>query len=178
MTAREFTLETPRLRLREFHGDDADSLYRLNSDPDVMRHTGETPFLDPASAHHFLKHYSYDPEGFGRWAVTLKDSDEFIGFCGLKRTEPGGEVDLGFRLFRKHWDSGYATEAGKACLQQGFERFGLQQIIGPVMRENGPSISVLQKLGMTYREMTESEGEFWLIYAVSADRFLDDIMER
>ena len=178
MSASEFTLETPRLRLREFRADDAEALYRLNSDPDVMRYTGDAPFVDPASARHFLKHYRYTPEGLGRWAVTLRDSGEFMGFCGLKRREAGGDVDLGFRLFRKYWASGYATEAGKACLQAGFENFGLSEIIGRVMRENGPSISVLQKLGMTYREMTEADGEFWLIYAVTTDRFLNDFLHR
>ena len=178
MSATEFTLETPRLRLREFRADDAEDLYRLNSDPDVMRYTGDTPFVDPASARHFLKHYNYAPEGIGRWAVTLRETDEFMGFCGLKRSEPGGDVDLGFRLFRKYWASGFATEAGKACLQAGFEHFGLDAIIGRVMRENGPSISVLQKLGMTYREMIEADGEFWLIYAVNSERFLNDFLHR
>ena len=174
----EFTLDTPRLHLREFRAEDAEALYRLNSDPDVMRYTGDTPFVDPASARHFLKHYSYAPEGLGRWAVTLRESGEFMGFCGLKRGAPGGDVDLGFRLFPAYWASGYATEAGKACLQAGFEHFGLEEIIGRVMRENGPSISVLQKLGMTYREMTEADGEFWLIYAVKSERFLKDFLHR
>lgn len=174
----EFMLETPRLRLREFRPDDAEALFRLNSDLDVMRYTGDAPFVDPASARHFLKHYSYAPEGLGRWAVTNRETGEFMGFCGLKRADTAGDVDLGFRLFRQHWAAGYATEAGKACLQAGFERFGLDVIIGRVMRENGPSISVLQKLGMTYREMIEADGEFWLIYAVRKDRFLDDFLHR
>jgi RimJ/RimL family protein N-acetyltransferase len=178
LPASEFMLETPRLRLREFRADDAEALYRLNSDPDVMRYTGDTPFSDPAAARHFLKHYSYAPEGFGRWAVMHKETGEFMGYCGLKRSEPGGDVDLGFRLFRQYWAAGYATEAGKACLQAGFERYGLEEIIGRVMRENGPSISVLQKLGMTYREMVEADGEFWLIYAVSRERFLEDFLHR
>ncbi|MEE4173454.1 MAG: GNAT family N-acetyltransferase [Xanthomonadales bacterium] len=178
MPQSDFMLETPRLRLRQFRPGDAEALYRLNTDPDVMRYTGEAPFVDPAAARHFLKHYSYEPEGFGRWAVTLRETGEFMGFCGLKRAEADGDVDLGFRLFRQHWAAGYATEAGKACLQAGFERFGLALITGRVMRENGPSISVLQKLGMTYREMIEADGEFWLIYAVSRERFLDDFLHR
>lgn len=174
----KFTFETPRLRLREFRADDAEALYRLNSDPDVMRYTGEPPFADLEAARNFLEHYSYEPEGFGRWAVTLGETGEFMGFCGLERLKPRGDVDLGFRLFRRYWASGYATEAGKASLQAGFERFGLDEIISRVMRENGPSISVLQKLGMTYREMIEADGEFWLTYGVNAERFLNDILHR
>lgn len=178
MSHSEFTLETPRLRLREFRAEDAESLYALNADPDVMRYTGERGFENPASARHFLAQYRYTPEHFGRWAVTHRESGEFMGFCGLKRPETGGQVDLGFRLFRRYWASGYATEAARACLQAGFEQFGLEEIMSRVMRENGPSISVLQKLGMTYREMVEADGEFWLIYAVGAERFLGDFLHR
>jgi len=167
-----FTLDTQRLRLREFRETDAEDLFRLNSDPEVLRYTGDAPFADVHAARRFLRNYdAYERDGFGRWAVTDLASDVFMGFCGLRRDPDSGEVDLAFRLFRRYWASGFATEASRAALQAGFERFGLADITGRAMRENLPSISVLQKLGMKYRKLVEGDGEFWLVYGITREAF-------
>lgn len=159
--------ETRRIYLRELAPGDAASLYALNSDPDVMRYTGDSPFLSPAAAEAFLRDYDhYAVHGFGRWAVVLQDDDRFIGFSGLRKDERTGEVDLGFRFFTEFWAQGYATEAGRAALRLGFERFGLERIVGRSMRENLPSVTVLQKLGMEFCEVREEGGRLWLIYAI------------
>lgn len=172
VSADGFSLRTPRLLLREFREIDAEPLFRLNSDPDVMRYTGDAPFAEPAAALDFIRHYDhYQRHGFGRWAVTSRESGDFMGFCGLRRHPEYGDIDLAFRLFRCHWDSGYATEAAHASLAAGFDRFGLQEITGWAMRENRPSITVLGKLGMRFREMAEDSGVCWLVYAISADAF-------
>ncbi len=174
-----FTLETPRLILREFREEDAEDLFRLNANPEVMRYTGDTPFADVEAARRFVRDYDeYEREGFGRWAVIDRRDGRFMGFCGLRREMNTGEVDLAFRLSPRYWSSGFATEAARASLQAGFERFGLKEIIGRAMRENLPSISVLQKLGMKYRDMVEDDGEFWLVYAVGRDRFLESYLHR
>lgn len=174
-----FTIDTPRLHLREFRDEDADELFRLNSDPEVMRYTGDSAFTGPAAARDFLRHYDcYERDGFGRWAVTDQETGAFMGFCGLRRDRDSGEVDLGFRFFPRYWAAGYATEAASACLEAGFRNFGLEAIVGRAMRENLPSITILQKLGMKYRDMIEDDGEFWLVYTVDADRFLNDFLDR
>jgi len=160
------------LLLREFTEDDAEALFRLNSDPNVMRYTGDSPFSGTAAARDFIRAYDhYERHGFGRWAVTLKADGSFMGFCGLRMHPELGEVDLAYRIARRYWDSGYATEAARGALNAGFERFGLDTITGWAMRENLPSITVLQKLGMQFREMTEENGEFWLVYAVGRERY-------
>ncbi len=175
----DFIRHTARLTLRHFHTQDAAALFRLNSDPEVMRYTGDRPFVDPSAARHFIAHYDhYERNGFGRWAVLDRRSGEFMGFCGLRRQHEGGPVDLAFRFFRRFWSSGYATEAARASLEMGFEDYGEAEIIGRAVRENLPSISVLQKLGMSYQDMVEEDGEFWLVYGVSAQRFLEDIRYR
>lgn len=158
---------TDRVYLRELAPSDAASLYSLNSDPDVMRYTGDTPFLNLAAARAFLQDYDqYRKHGFGRWAVIRKRDDRFIGWSGLRKDEQTGEVDLGFRYFAEFWAQGYATEAGRACLQLGFDEFGLDRIIGRSMRENLPSVTVLQKLGMEFLEVREDSGRLWLIYGI------------
>ena len=162
---------TERLRLRELQPGDAEALYRLNSDPEVMRYTGDSAFPSIAAAEAFLRDYEpYTRDGFGRWAVIQRTDDAFVGWCGLRR-QADEEVDLGFRFRREFWSMGYATEAGAASLRLGFDRFGLDEIVGRALRENLPSVSVLQKLGMTFKEIREEGGRFWLIYAVSADAF-------
>lgn len=66
----DFIRHTARLTLRHFHTQDAAALFRLNSDPEVMRYTGDRPFVDPSAARHFIAHYDhYERNGFGRWAV-------------------------------------------------------------------------------------------------------------
>jgi Acetyltransferases, including N-acetylases of ribosomal proteins len=143
-------LETERLRLREFTPKDAQSMFDLNADPEVIKYTGDLPFESVEQAKAFLQNYNdYQENGFGRWAMITKTENEFIGWCGLKLNEEE-LIDLGFRVFRKHWNKGYASEAAKACIQYGFETLGFDQIIGRVLSENAASIKVLEKLGMQY----------------------------
>lgn len=167
-----FNRNTDRLTLREFVPEDAEPLFRLNSDPEVLRYTGDRPFPDVSDALRYIESYDhYERHGFGRWAVLSRDDGKFIGFCGLQRDPESGAVDLAFRFFRRVWASGYATEASLACMQAGFRNFELNEIIGKALRENLPSISVLQKVGMRFRHMAEDEGVFWLVYGIQRDHF-------
>lgn len=166
-------LRTRRLYLREFDPRDAAALYALNSDPEVMRYTGDVAFASAAAAEAFVRDYDhYRNHRFGRWAVVLERNHRFIGWSGLQKDETTGEVDLGFRLFTQYWAQGYATEAGKAALQVGFERYGLDRIIARSMRENLPSVTVLRKLGMEFCEVREESEVLWLIYAIDRDSWL------
>lgn len=137
-----------------------------------MRYTGEEPFASVDAVRTFIEEYPfYRRHGFGRWAVIHRASGEFLGFCGLRRDNPTPEVDLGFRFFRRYWFQGYATEAARTALAAGFGRFQLQEITGRSMRENLASTSVLHKLGMTFREVWEEDGLFWLIYSIDKETF-------
>ncbi|SFS76754.1 GNAT family N-acetyltransferase [Lutibacter maritimus] len=139
-------LETERLYLREFEISDAINLYHLNSDFDVIKYTGNKPFQSVNEAENFIKLYTdYKKNGFGRWAVCLKGTHEFLGWCGLKKDTDSKEVDLGFRFFKKHWGKGYATESGLACINLGFSTLNLTKIIGRAYIENKSSIRVLKK---------------------------------
>lgn len=163
---------TDRLYLRRFVPADAMYLFALNSNPDVIRYTGDNSFYNMSAAKNFLRDYDhYDQHGFGRWAVVLKSEEKFIGFCGLRMDEKSGDVDLGFRFFADYWSQGYATEAANAALRLGFDEFGLEAIIGRCLRENLPSISVLQKLGMEFSEVREESDLLWLIYSLDREKW-------
>lgn len=144
-------IETPRLVLREFSMDDAPSLFELNSDHEVLKYTGDKPFATINDAIQFVLNYDqYIKYGIGRWAVVLKEDNSFIGWCGLKFVEELNEINLGYRILKKHWNKGYVTEAARASLEYGFKTLNLKCIVGRAMKENKASIRVFEKIGMQY----------------------------
>lgn len=145
-------LETPRLYLREFTIEDAQLLIDLNSNPNVIRYTGDGPVKDLAEAKRILTDIIFPQykNKMGRWAVHLKSNDEFIGWCGLKFIAEDNEIDLGYRFFENHWRKGYASESAKAVLEYGVNTLNLKNIIARVAKDNVASINVIKKLGMVY----------------------------
>ena len=160
-------LETPRLLLREFLISDANHFYTLSLEPDVLTYTGDPPFESVQKSEEFLKdYYQYKRYGYGRWAVVLKETGEFIGWTGLRHSDLMYQTDLGFRFFKQHWNKGYATEAGEACVQYGFQKLNLERIVGRVMKDNMASIRVLEKCGMTFVREMEFERHSGYLYEI------------
>lgn len=152
--------ETARLVLREMTDDDATSLLALVQNPNVMRFLpGEPPVrsLDEARAVLRERVYPQYALGLGRWAVVLKATGHYLGWCGLKRID-GGEIDLGYRFFEAQWGKGYATEAAAATRDLALARWRGERVVGRVMPENYASKRVLEKIGMTYEGEGEEEG--------------------
>lgn len=146
-------LETERLLLREFSPEDGFHFYHLNNDPEVIKYTGNNAFETLEEANDFIINYpDYQRYGFGRWAVILKETDEFLGWCGLKFENEKDEIDLGFRFYKKHWGKGYATESAMACVNYGFTELKIEEIVGRAYIENRASIIVLEKCGLNFVE--------------------------
>lgn len=149
--------ETPRLILREMTLADAKGMLALNSDPDVMRYIGTpvvTTIEDNIKGIEFVRQ-QYDELGVGRLSVILKETNEFIGWSGLKRvTETlngqSNYLDLGYRFIQKYWGKGYATEAARASLAYGFSTFDDAKIYAIIMPDNSSSRNVLEKSGLRY----------------------------
>jgi RimJ/RimL family protein N-acetyltransferase len=159
-----------RLLYRHLHPNDAEQMYLLNSDPRVMKYTGDDPFTSVESAKEFLEAYDpYSITGFGRWCVISKDTGAILGWCGLKRL-PSGEVDLGYRFFKKYWLRGYATESSRFSIKLAQKRYGLTALIGRVVPENTGSVNVLKKVGMQFSHMTKDCGEDTAIYKLSLEQ--------
>ena len=160
--------QTERLELRKFSRNDATGFFRLNSDPEVVRYTGDAAFRDVTEAQNFLEGYDhYALHGYGRWSVYLKETGEYIGFCGLKYSQEKDEVDLGFRFMRHYWNKGLATEAARESLRIGFEQFGLVKIVGRAMEANLASIRVLEKLGMNRAGRFNENGQVWVLFEIN-----------
>jgi len=158
----ENVLTTPRLQLRPFTVADAPAMFRLGADPAVMRYIGSAPMQTEAEALAYLRSHplaDYQRTGFGRLAITLPDSGDIIGFCGLKWVDEINGFDLGYRLLPQYWGQGLAVEAAFAvladaqrrsvCCPQGRQQ---NQIFGLVHPDNLGSIRVLDKLGFTYQQ--------------------------
>src|SRR6187402_3312605 len=104
----ETIIETPRFIMRNFELGDAQAMYELNLDPEVMRYTGDKSFTSVEEAYTFLQNYNpYATEGFGRWICVLKDTGEITGWCGLRLQPDFGLVDLGYRFYKRFWGKGY-----------------------------------------------------------------------
>ena len=95
--------------------------------------------------------------------MILKETNSFIGWCGLKLNEEN-LVDIGFRFLKKEWGKGYATESSKTALDYGFNTLKLTEITGRVSKDNISSIRVLEKLNMTYWKQDCFKGVEELVY--------------
>lgn len=150
---RNIILKTERLLLHETTANEAEDMYNLNNDPEVIKHTGNDGFVSIEKSREFITNYTdYKKYGYGRWTARLKENDEIIGWCGLKFLEDMQEVDIGYRLHKKHWGKGYATEAAKACLEFGKTQLGMKRIIGMAEKKNLASIRIFEKLNMQFEK--------------------------
>ena len=159
-----YLIETERLRFRESSEADGEAMYELNSDPEVVQYTGDGPFESVQAARDFFTEYKnvYRKWNRGRWILELKDSGEVIGWCGLKFHEDSGLTDVGYRLFKRHWGKGYATESCKAAIEYGFRELNLEKIIAHARKENTASLRVLEKCGLKITgEDNDCGGEIW-----------------
>ena len=163
-------LETNRLYLREFIASDGFHFYHLNNDEDVIKYTGNKAFKSLEEAMIFIKNYSdYKRNGYGRWAVCLKDTNEFIGWCGFKFEEVKAEIDLGYRFYKKYWGKGFATESAKACVNYGFSKLDMNEIVGRATIENKTSIEVLKKCNFKFEKQFVYLNQPSVLYTIKND---------
>ena len=154
-------IETKRLVLRPFTVADVEPSYALNLDEKVSQYTGDDGVVSKSEIERRIKEDvlgDYEKNGFGRFAVDLKLTGEFIGFAGLKFLPDLEEVDLGYRFFSSQWGKGFATETGVACVDFGFDELGLNKIIAMVLPENHASVHVLKKLQFRYNQEVLEDG--------------------
>jgi ribosomal-protein-alanine N-acetyltransferase len=148
-------IETDRLLLREILPTDEMALFLLDRNPNVHRYLGNKPISTVQESKKHIDHIrnQYIQNGIGRFAVVLKETDEVIGWSGIKFiTEPeNNHVDfyeIGYRFIEEYWGKGYAYESAKAWVDYGFDQMKIKKIYASANKENLGSIKILKKIGM------------------------------
>jgi RimJ/RimL family protein N-acetyltransferase len=142
-------IDTLRLRLRCWREADRNWFAAMNSDPEVMHDQGRP--ISRAESDAKLDQYSaaYRQYGFCRWAVETREG-EFLGYTGIMPSRPehpiGSHFEIGWRLVRKAWGYGYATEAASAALNYVFVRTQLAEVIAYTAPDNVRSQAVMARL--------------------------------
>jgi RimJ/RimL family protein N-acetyltransferase len=153
-------LESPRLRLRRLRPSDERDLIALDSDPDVMRYVGSPagPRPPEETAERVRQRIHEDQGPLGFWLVESRGDGGFRGLCALIRMETGDDVEFAYRLARRAWGQGIATEAGGALLEYAFHAVELPRIVAVTYPENCASQRVLEKLGFTHHGFLDYKG--------------------
>jgi RimJ/RimL family protein N-acetyltransferase len=169
-------LVTARLVLRPWRETDRAAFAALNADPEVARDLGGP--LDRVRSDEKFDRYraTFERVGFARWAI---DADGgFAGYAGLMPSTAGHvlgpHVEIGWRLVRAAWGRGYATEASRAALADGFTRLRLDEVLAYTSADNRRSRAVMERLSLRRdraRDFTSlHEGRMWrgLVWAAAA----------
>ena len=148
----KYLFTSERLGFRNWIDSDIAKMIDISSDPDVMEFfqaiatkIQTVEFIDRMKLMCIEKGYCY-------FAVDQLKDEGFIGFIGLcyqtYESQFTPSVDIGWRLNKKYWNNGLATEGAKKCLDYGFNKIGLNKIIATTPIINVKSIRVMEKIGM------------------------------
>jgi [ribosomal protein S5]-alanine N-acetyltransferase len=168
-------METERLLLREMEQEDAPELFLLDTEEIVLRYLPGVPV--PASAEdtkHLITYVQeqYKRNGTGRLSLILKESNELIGWCGIKLVDDhtlNGRTnyyDLGYRLRSVFWGKGYAGEAAVPCIDFAFQQLKLPELHATVMQGNVASSRLLLRKGFVNCGTFTDEGAPWEWYTL------------
>lgn len=142
--------QTERLLLRKLCQADYPALCKILQDEQVM-YAYEGVFNDNETQAWLEKQIQrYDDDGFGLWAVILKETNQMIGQCGLTLQEYNDEkvIEVGYLFQKKFWNKGYATEAATACKIYAFDYLGANEIFTIIRDTNVASQNVAKRIGM------------------------------
>jgi len=155
-----FHIETERLILRELRITDLEGMFELDSDPEVHKYLGNKPVKTIDESYKILESIinQYKERGIGRFAAIEKSSGNFIGWSGIRlNTEYNMNgftkyYDVGYRLIKRFWGKGYATESGKAAVNYAFIVMKLPELYAITQKGNETSHNTLLKIGLNYIE--------------------------
>ena len=166
-----FTSE--RLQFRKIEKDDFKELHEIFSDEEAMRYICNVKseqetlnWIDDA-----IK--SYEVNIFGPWAVLLKNTKDFIGYCGLylqKDIDSVDEIELLYGYKKQYWNMGYATESAQKIYKYVKTKFKMNRIITLIEIGNEQSENVVQKLGMTFEKTVKKWGRNYKLYSTEESR--------
>jgi RimJ/RimL family protein N-acetyltransferase len=158
------TIETPRLTLRRWREDDLAPMAAINADAEVMRWIRDGSVRNERETLDGILKWEreWKAEGFGLFAVEVRETGELAGFTGLSvphfLPEVLPAVEVGWRLGRSHWGRGLATEAAEAAVRFAFEDRGMDRLVSIAQVGNTASERIMAKLGMRLALETRTPG--------------------
>lgn len=167
-------IETERLVLREMTPDDYDALYAVLADSDIMEHYPYT--FDETRVHNWIARNMkrYEQDGFGLWAVVLKETGEMIGDCGITMQNIHGTMlpEIGYHIRKDKQRKGYASEAAAACIRYAFEHYDFPAVYSYMKYTNIPSQRTAMENGMTFAEEYEDpDNTYTRVYVIHREKW-------
>jgi len=146
---------------------DIDDLALLLGDPDVLWVYPHPYTRDEARGWIEWNVGLYRELGFGLWYLTLRDTGEFVGECGLtpQRVEGATEIEVGYHVRPKFWGLGFATEAARACRSFAREVAGLHRLVALIDPGNVASQRVAAKIGLAFEREASVPGKVLRVYS-------------
>jgi ribosomal-protein-alanine N-acetyltransferase len=144
-------LKTGRLLLRKLAGTDANEIFFLRSNENVLRYIGREPTKTITEAEEFINkiNKSVDENESIFWCIALlNDPSIVIGtICLWNIQKEHYRAEIGYILHPDHWRKGIMKEAINAVVDYGFSILGLHSIEALLNPENIGSSSVLESTG-------------------------------
>lgn len=151
---------SPRLNFRLMGPNDAQALWALDQDPEVMQFiNGGKPHSMETIVDVFLprmKLYTNASKGWGLWQVSDQETQEYLGWVLVRPMDYFSDnpiftdLELGWRFFKKSWGKGYATEAAVAIKNALAEQTDITHVSALALEDNHGSINVMKKIGMKF----------------------------
>ena len=150
------------VKLRELHYQDKASVLAMLRDPQVMRFLGPRRALTEDEASSWFETALANPS---RFAIAEADTDEFIGFCGIKQID--GVFDFGYFIRSEFWGNGIATKACKLAVEKLSDEIDLETAQVFIADENVASKRVAEKLGWQATNSGPKDGEHGRYYRIT-----------
>ncbi|MBR2598348.1 MAG: GNAT family N-acetyltransferase [Clostridiales bacterium] len=170
--AQKIILETERLFLREMSMGDFDALYKVLADKEIMCHYPYT--FDDERVKSWIERNMkrYADNGFGLWAVCLKETGEMIGDCGLTLQNIEGEMlpEIGYHIRADRQHKGYAKEAAAAVRDWAFSNTQYPALYSYCKYTNVGSFKTAEAIGMHFeKEYPDPDNEITHVSVIYRD---------
>lgn len=163
----DMILSTPRLSLSLLSHTDADFILHLLNTPTWLRYIGDRKVKNSSDAIRYIEDgpmKSYATRGYGLSKVSLLQTGEPIGMCGLLVRDYLTSPDIGFAFLPEHSGKGYGYEIASATIEHHRKHHQISTISAITVPDNHASIALLKKLGFIEKEKFNREGEDLLLF--------------
>jgi ribosomal-protein-alanine N-acetyltransferase len=150
-----FRIETDRLVIRPWEPADEPGFRAMVGDLEMMRFISKgTPWSEERIAEFFSRQRRHlANRGFCLGALVERATGRLVGLSGLQPLGTTADVEIGWWVIRELWGQGLGTEAGAGCLRHAWESLGLRRVTAVALPGNGPSIHIMEKLGMHFERL-------------------------